>query len=110
MPLIDLLLGSTLGRGRAPERLDVALYLGAKEVSDGGYARAQVAKGGWDVSRNAAETTVRFGPFYLETKFDRTVLLRGSEVVEEQMMSGPLTAPPGMVYEHTYIVGLAKEQ
>lgn len=110
MSLVDLLLESTLGNKRAPDTLDVALFLGAREVTDSGYKRASVANGGWQLTRGAAETTVRFGPFYATTQFDRVRLYRGSnEVVEEQSMSGPLTAPPQMVYEHTYVVSLVKE-
>lgn len=111
MRLIDLLLRSTLGNYRAPDTLSLALYHGKREITDNAYRRAEVRKGQWRIENDGqAQITVRFGPFYTSTVFDRVAVLRGDEIIEMTPFTSPttgetvpVTAPQSTVYEHTYV-------
>ena len=108
MGLIDLAISSTLGNRRAPDTLDLALFNGATEVVDAGYRRHGVAKGNWTVRNGEASTSARFGPFATVTTFDRAVLMRGNDVIEEVAMTAPQTIAPGSIYDHDFVAVWAR--
>ena len=109
MGLLDLAVASTLGGRRAPDRLDLALFYGAKEVSDPAYRRHTVVKGGWSVVNGQASFPARFGPFSQSTTFDRAVLMRGDETIESVPMLGVQTIAPGSIYDHEFVAVWAKQ-
>lgn len=88
MSLANFLLRNALGNDRAPDRLDVALFLGAKEVQDPGYERASIAKGSWNIMNERASATAVFGPFKGAAAFDRSIVFQGQKVVDEKLLPG----------------------
>ena len=109
MSLIDLLLESTLGRSRAPERLSVALFSAGKELPGSvGYKRFDVVKGAWRVRQSEAAVTTKFGPFAEGCEFDRAVLLNGEQVVDEMLFVEPQQVSRGTVFEYEPTFGFPR--
>lgn len=103
MGLLDLAVSVALGSRSAPERLDVGLWNGGKELTDAGYRRAGVDKGRWKIRNGQCSAEARFGPFAGTVTFDRALLLRGNDVIEETKLSSPQTLAAGTVYDHEFV-------
>lgn len=102
MTLVDLMLGVTLGRSRAPDMLSLALFMGAKEVTDHGYRRADIKRGSWEIRDGEATGSFVFGPFSAPVSFDRVALLNGNSVLEEEPLASTTTLAARSVYTHVY--------
>lgn len=88
MSLANFLLRSALGNDRAPDHVDVALFNGPVEVKDSGYKRATIAKGSWNISNERANALATFGPIRRGAEFDRAVVFKGQQIVDEQVLPG----------------------
>ncbi len=88
MSLANMLLRSTLGNDRPPEKLEVALFRGSTEVKDPGYSRARIQKGSWNITGEHAFVTATFGPFRGTVSYDRALVFRGTFVVDEKALPG----------------------
>lgn len=106
--LANRLLGSFFGSAQPPQAVSVALFLGGSEVSDGGYRRATVRRGAWQVRGDSVSMLVSFGPFQGTRKFDSVVVLEGDEVLDVSHLTDTATVIPGMIFDATPTIDLAK--